>query len=89
MINRGPYVLADDYFHLHMSPYKWFSLNARQHESHLKKFWQEVPRRNVDVQDESGDLNNATEENTSVTSYTELSVRPGVWCSSSFPERDV
>ena len=75
VINRGPYVLADDYFHLQMSPDKWFSLNARQRESHLKKFRQEVPRRNVDVQDESGDLNDAT-ENTSVTNYTELSVRP-------------
>ena len=42
----------------------------------MKKFWQEVPRRNVDVQDESGDLDDATEENTSGTSYTELSVRP-------------
>ena len=43
VINRGPYALADENLHLQMSPDKWFSLNARQRESHLKKFWAEVP----------------------------------------------
>ena len=42
VINRGPYALADEFLHLQLSPDKWFSLNARQWESHLKKFWVEV-----------------------------------------------
>ncbi|CAH3047195.1 unnamed protein product, partial [Porites lobata] len=76
VINRGPYALTDDYLHLQMSPDKWFSLNARQRERHLKKFWEEVPGRNVDVQDDSGNVNDDKEENTSLTSPPELSVRP-------------
>ncbi|CAH3034094.1 unnamed protein product [Porites lobata] len=66
VINRGPYALTDDYLHLQMSPDKWFSLNARQRERHLKKFWEEVPGRNVDVQDDSGNVNDDKEENTSL-----------------------
>lgn len=76
MINRGPYALADDYLHLQISLDKWFSLNVRQSERHLKKSWEEVPGRNFDVQYESGDLNDGTEDNTPLTSLPELSVRP-------------
>ena len=70
MINRGPYALADEFLHLQMSPDKWFSLNARQRESHLKKFWAEVP---ADVQGEN-DVNDVTEDNTSLNVYQEPSV---------------
>ena len=73
VINRGPYALADEFLHLQLSPDKWFSLNARQWESHLKKFWVEVPARNEDVQGEN-DVNDATEDNTSLNVHQELSV---------------
>ena len=64
MINRSPYALADEFLHLQMSPDKWFSLNARQRESHLKKFWSEVPAKNEGAQGHNDD-NDATENATS------------------------
>ena len=64
VINRGLYALADEFLHLQMSPDKWFSLNARQRESHLKKFWAEVPAKNEDVQGQNDD--DATEDATSL-----------------------
>ena len=65
MINRGPYALANEFLHLQMSPDKWFSLNDRQRESHLKKFWAEVLAKNEDVQGQNDD-NDATEDATSL-----------------------
>ena len=65
VINRGPYALADEFLHLQMSPDKWISLNARQRESHLKKFWAEVPAKNEDVQGQNDD-NDVTEDATSL-----------------------
>ena len=73
MINRGPYALADEFLHLQMSPDKWFSLNAHQRKSHLKKFWAEVPAQNEAVQGEN-DVNDAMEDNTSLNVHQELSV---------------
>lgn len=73
VINRGPYALADEFLHLQMSPEKWFSLNARQRESHLKKFWAEVPARKEDVQGDVDD-SDATEDNSALKIHQELSV---------------
>ena len=54
-INRGPYALANEFLHLQMSPDKWFSLNARQRESHLKKFWAELPAKDLLGQNDDED----------------------------------
>lgn len=73
VINRDPYALADEFLYLQMSPDKWFSLNARWWESHLKKFWEEVPARNEDVQGENNE-NDATEDNASLNIHLSVSV---------------
>lgn len=90
MINRGPYALADEFLHLQMSPDRWFSLNARQREIHLKKFWAEVPAKNEDVQGQNDD-NDATED-ANFLQHSAVCECRGVgcsWCSTSFSEGDV
>lgn len=91
VINRGPYAQADEFLHLQMSPDKWFSLNARQRESHLKKFWAEVPAKNEGVQGQNDD-NDATEDATSLNIQLSVSAEESdacSWCSTSFSEGDV
>ena len=77
MINRGPYALADEFLHLQMSPDKWFSLNACQWESHLKKFWAELPAKNEDLQGQNDD-NDATEDATSLNIQLSVSAEESV-----------
>lgn len=59
-----------------MFPDKCFSLNTRQLERHLKAFYEEVPGRNVHMQDESSNTNDDAEGNSSLIIPPELSVRP-------------
>lgn len=91
VINRGPYAQADEFLHLQMSPDKWSSLNARQRESHLKKFWAEVPAKNEGVQGQNDD-NDATEDATSLNIQLSVSAEESgacSWCSTPFSEGDV
>ena len=50
IINRGLYVLSDDFRHLEMHPEKWFSLNTGQREQHLKKFWEHTPTKDSNLE---------------------------------------
>ena len=74
VINRGPYALANEFLHLQMSPDKWFSLNACQWESHLKKFWAALPAKNEDLQGQNDD-NDATEDATSLNIQLSVSAQ--------------
>lgn len=39
VLNRGPYLLSEEFQTLEISSQKWFQMNVKQRESTLQKFW--------------------------------------------------
>ena len=39
LLNRGPYMLSEEFKSLQIPPEKWFKMNINQREVALQKFW--------------------------------------------------
>ena len=49
ILNRGPYMLSEEFKSLQIPPEKWFEMNSNQREVALQKFWKtQLPSLNQD-----------------------------------------